>query len=436
MKNQERFFNIMYELYTKAPMIAMSRYVNDYVNTGLMLQIDISNIIMSKDLRKYKDNIVILVRMYTPFSGTRISHNGFELVMPDKYEFFSASEIAEASFSNEKMPNALPVKLKILSTLRPNNYLTTLSIREIMALKSAGLIQWKSEMQRESVTTDGMVNGKLISHIKFDPSRSKEIAENIAEGTFYPSALRWHIIASDCKYQIDGEYLVLESGYFAEIDGQHRNKAIEYALSANPKAELEFPILISIGNVKTAQFIINQDEKRAPLSKERVTSYSNSFGRLVTDKIIALDELNQEANFISNPVEDIDVMKSELITAIDTYYHCDSSASNLVVTEIAKWITDFINWEYDFRYLYMRKESKNTDFTFSLATIRPFICISSFWEDDILQGNTDMKIIKHDCEVVFRAIYKTTREFDTFSNRKTTNYFIRCALKRVSEKEQ
>ena len=422
----------MLEIYTHIPAVAMSYYINEYVNTGLMLQLDVSRIVASRDLRKYKDDIVTLVRMYSPLSGKTVKINSGVVKLPDKYEFFTTEEVASAAFLTTAMQNALPVELKVLAELRPNNFITVLSIREIMALKTAGLIQWKSEMQREQVT-DGMVNGKLISHIRFDPERSKEIGESIAAKTFYPNALRWHVIASDCVcgFEDDGKTFILRSGYFAEIDGQHRNKAIEYAITANPSVELNFPIIVSIGNVKTAQFIINQDEKRAPISKERVASYSNTFGRAVVDMIIAMDELNEDANFMSNPVEDIDSIKSLLISLINEYY-TSKTPSNIAVKRTARWITDFVNYEYDCRYDYVHKTKTEPEISFKGEYIKVYISISSFWADKVYGDSFKFEDVQPALHRVFNNIYKYPRPADVLANKRVMRSHV-CLNKSGSD---
>ena len=105
----------MLEIYTHIPAVAMSYYINEYVNTGLMLQLDVSRIVASRDLRKYKDDIVTLVRMYSPLSGKTVKINSGVVKLPDKYEFFTTEEVASAAF--QRQPCRTHCRLSLKSSL-------------------------------------------------------------------------------------------------------------------------------------------------------------------------------------------------------------------------------------------------------------------------------------------------------------------------------
>ena len=386
MKNTEKYYIIMLNLFRNAKEYVIAKYMNEYVNTGKMLQVDVYKIVNS-DLLKYKGDPVFLAKLYKPFSGETIATKKSSMTVPDIGEFFTPAEISEASFDTTTLKTKFPYKFKIFSWLDPNSFITALSVRDIMAIKTSGLIQWKGNMQRESdVVANITHNGMLISHIHFDPERAKEIGTKIAEGNFYPNTLRWHIVTTDCEYHMEDDNFILETGYIAEIDGQHRNKALEYAFELNNDIKLNFPIIISIGNVQRAQYIIFQDEKRAPISKDKVAQYSDTFGRAVVDAIVKEDALVGDANFMNNAVNS-DAMKGALITAIDKYYG-RQPITRATVGNVAKWIIEVVNSYYDCiaaaKFFTIAGPA-----LFDVEHAAGFVSLSAVYKAEILSGITD-----------------------------------------------
>ena len=147
--------------------------------------------------------------------------------------------------------------------------------------------------------------------------------------------------------------------------------------------------------------------------------------------IIAMDELNEDANFMSNPVEDIDSMKSLLISLINEYY-TSKTPSNIAVKRTARWITDFVNYEYDCRYDYAHKTKTEPEISFKGEYIKVYISISSFWADKVYGDSFKFEDVQPALHRVFNNIYKYPRPADVLANKRVMRSHV-CLNKSGSD---
>lgn len=339
MKNRENLISILKNLYIRQFDVCNQIYHTELVNNGKMTISVLQGILSRIDnLDKLSNDTLLL--LYEPLSkqlkGT-----------PPLSEFFTDNEIQKSKLSMRKNAEGkLPVKLKIFAKLTDNdNYLSCVSIQQINELKTHGLIRWEQHMQRESVITK-LPDNTFISHIKFDDNRARAIGESMSEGTFYPNALRWHVTTDVCDYDVTDNEFILKDGWFAEIDGQHRDKGSEYALLEHPDMIMNMPVIITCGNVATAQHIINQDEERAPIDRNVVEGYRASSGNTILKFIIGNANLDSVYKFCDT-LQGISagsgfILKSVVSEAIDKHY-CDKKLSRNVEIKIAEWIVTFLN---------------------------------------------------------------------------------------------
>lgn len=329
---------ILKRLFSTKLNVCQDIYSAELVDTGKMTWGELGPLMSNPDLENVSD--IVLCWLYEA-----VSKHSAALKIPDVSHFFTASEITEANSAYIKRGySKLPIAFPILARLTDNdNYLTALSIQDIANLKSAGLIQWKEGMQRETVITK-LSDNDFISHIKYDDNRARAIGKSMSDGTFFPNSLRWHIVADESDYEVKDDRVILKSGYIAEIDGQHRDKGSEYALMNNQNIIMTMPIVLTIGSRATAQRIINQDEERAPINKSVVAQYKYTMGNNVLKKIIGSGELDGIYKFCDTQqgiqVGQGFILKSDFAAAIDKYY---SARTVKEQSKVAEWLIKFFN---------------------------------------------------------------------------------------------
>ena len=340
MRNKEKVVNLLRTLYVKEFDFCINIYTTELINNGKMTTTSVQHIMTNLNSLNELSDIVLLL-LYKPLEA----HERFAL--PPVSDFFTKEEeYSAASFIQKKTNNKLPVKFKILAKLTDNdNYLICVSIQEINELKQAGLIRWVQGMQRESIITQTAEN-EFISHIKFDDKRARAIGDSMIRGDFYPNSLRWHITTDNCEYDVIDDMFVLRSGFIAEIDGQHRDKGSEYALNESPDIIMNMPVILTVGNVSTAQHIINQDEERAPIDKNVVAEYKSNSGNSIVKMIIGNDKLDPVYKWCDT-LQGIQtgsgfVLKSVVSETIEKIY-CKSKMSRNAEVQVAEWLVDFFN---------------------------------------------------------------------------------------------
>jgi len=345
MKQREKLVQILTKLYNTKAEICRNIYSKEIVNNGIMTWTDLNFFVSSPDnLESANDSALYHLYDAVYKSG------GFKI--PPASDFFTDIEIGIAKESIVKRTKeALPLKLPILAKLTDNdNYLSVISIQEIRNLKQHGIIKWKEGMQREVIMTK-LADDSFISHIAYDDNRAREIGKSMLDNSFFPNALRWHIVPTDCTYDITSDSVILKSGYIAEIDGQHRDKGSEYALMENPDIIMNMPIILTIGSRATAQQIINQDEKRAPINKNVLAQYRNTSGNNILKSIIGSGSLDSVFRFCDTEqgirVGAGFILKSEFASCIEKYYNARSARE---IERTAAWITEFLNAAAENRY--------------------------------------------------------------------------------------
>ena len=347
MREKEHLIKLLTRIYVSEFDICFSIYSNELINNGKMTASTIQNLMTDlSELDNLSDTVLLV--LYKPLSEQTHFH-----LPPVSYFFTREEEIRASMFIQRNTNSKLPVKFKILAKLTDNdNYLTCVSIQEISNLKSAGLIRWVQGMQRESVITQ-IDDNEYISHIKYDDKRARAIGESMARGDFFPNALRWHITTDNCEYDISDDTFILKSGYIAEIDGQHRDKGSEYALKESPDIIMNMPVILTVGNVATAQHIINQDEERAPIDKDVVAEYRLSSGNSILKMIIGNSNLDPVYKFCDT-IQGIQtgsgfVLKSALSEVIEKVY-CEKKISRNTEMQIADWLVEYFNELADIQY--------------------------------------------------------------------------------------
>jgi hypothetical protein len=203
----------------------------------------------------------------------------------------------------QKLQEAYPLKFHAIRLSAHDEYLFALTAQEINALVQSGVLQIRTDMQRESVITS--YHGQLISHVRYDDEWAQTISAAYNSGDGYSSALRWNLVVDGTeRYEYDDvtNELVIYSGSIAIIGGQHRTRALEYALYTNPNLDLKMGIFLTVAGPERAQFIINQDETRLEINKEYKKSLEDSASRRIV-RLLQASEKMRDYKFVATEME-------------------------------------------------------------------------------------------------------------------------------------
>jgi hypothetical protein len=317
-----------------------SLFLKELVETGKMTIVEVKGILSSRtNLESVPTEVLYWV--YKTISK-------YNKELKPESEYFEEKEIKQAEIFQIKRPQSqYPLKFKILDKLNPNeDYLITLSAKEINQLQESGVIILDPEMQRESEIT--CYHGQLISHISYDDDRARIIGDCMASNDYFADTIRLILIQNgEEKHHIsNNNELVIESGDIALIDGNHRTRGTEYALLKNDKIDLRLPIILSVGTVKTGQKIINQSEKRQPINRELLKTYNDSPESSIVKRLTITDELDIVYKFCKTKEEIAKdygfLLESSLASNIKKWYDL-SNASKKQENSIKNWLVEFLN---------------------------------------------------------------------------------------------
>jgi hypothetical protein len=328
----------------------------------------------------------------------------YEIVLDFKPElkpvsdYFEPIEIKSAeTYQIGRIKAFFPLRLKILDKPNPNHddFLMSLPISFINNMQENGLIQLRSEMQRESVITT--YNGVFVSHISFNPERSKKIQESMSDYSYRSDMIRLIlIIDGEEDYYFEDDELIIKSGNIALIDGNHRVRAAEEVLMKNPDNELKLPLMFTIGTINDGKFIISQSEKRQPINKSHAKTYDNSDENEIVRLIITSSELDRVYKFAKTEDQIRSgygfILETAIANNVKNCYNI-TGMSKKQKKKLADWLVEFLNeladyFNQDFRNFNTVKKTRWSAYYYTFAG---YIYLSSIlyekdnWEDMLVK---------------------------------------------------
>ena len=335
----------------------------ELVETGKMTNIDVKSIINYRtDLNNVRKEV--LVWLYKAILK-------YNTGLPKIEYYFEDEEIKQAEyFSINRNSVNFPLKFFYYKKLEPkDDYLISLTAKEINSLLSNGIIILNPEIQRESTITT--YNGQLVSSISYNDKRAREISIEINNNNYHPDTARLIlIIDGEEDYIIDenNKEIIINSGNIALLDGNHRFKGIEYSVFEIPDIVMDMPIIFSFGTVKDGKQIISQTEKRQPLKKEHVKTYEKTNESDIVRGIVKSENIDPVYKFCTTQQQINNnagfVLESILIDYIKKYYNTHN-ISKKQENQIRDWLIEYFNYLADYfyeefsKYVYVKKEKWN-----------------------------------------------------------------------------
>lgn len=347
----------------KTSAAARSAIITEVVNTGDILMSDFQFMINNDSAIENVDPAVIY-RMYEA-----LYKNG--LVRDSANNIFPVSIQLSGEIGKRHDQVRFPLKLQVLKKMSDKEeYLLCLPITFVLQMREAGLLQIRSDMQRESELS--VYDGKIVSHVKYSDKAARQIGEKIANNQYWSNMCRWHLVYddhTDYSFNPNKNEIIIRSGVIAIIDGQHRSVGIEYALAKNPAANMFLPIMLTVGDPRTAQNIIAQEETRQPIEKTHILQYENTVASNVGNYLFLNSDINSIYRFVETETQEKTglgfVIKNDLIKAIQKEYKTDieKSQSKMLQIKMQRWLVDFlvelaINLEDDFCNYKQRRNTR------------------------------------------------------------------------------
>lgn len=388
MKNREQLCNLLNNIILTEREPAAAILKSELIEKGKMNNSTINNIVFG---RVHVSSLDVSALYWIYGAIKKIKSD-----LPDVKYFFEEIEIKKAENEREKsIQSQFPLVFEAIQLKPKQEFNITLPIKNLIELQKSGVIQMDAAMQRESEIL--IYNGQLISHVAYDDSKAREISKLLISRDYSPDPIRLNLVKdTEAKYIYDNDTksLIIHAGNIVLLDGQHRMRAMEYALIQEPELEYSFPVIFSVATVKKAQGIIAQHEKLQPINKNLIKTYQSSIAGDIVRKL----ELDDNISSIYIFVDTIQalyakagfVLSGDLIDAINDYYKV-SDYSLKDQNDLTKWLVEFFMeiayvMENDFKNFRTIKNKWNTNRHIFPAYI---------WLSIILRDNPNWKDILH-----------------------------------------
>ena len=319
--------------------------------------------------------------------------SNFDIQKIDVDKYFTDNEKV---LYNKKIDRKQVDKARVFKNylrISDNQYIITLTNKEITELLSIGKVHYNPETQRE--LTEIQTENGVIKKVTIVESAFNSISDNMIADEHIPDAITWNInpdLYPMPKITKDGLY-ISEETFFDCTDGYHRTKAIVYVTKIKPEWERTFYIVLTVFDVNKAKKYIIQENYKNPLSEEQVTEYD-----LDNAANFIIDKLKQSMYLKDSNIDSISFTLNKIITkifdptrlknaearknALNLFRLIERNMNELI--ENNDWIGKEISKEEWFIYLYLIDYCNNNNKNFNAI-------VSQLDIDDLLRQITITK---------------------------------------------
>ena len=289
---------------------------------------------------------------------------------------FTPAELKEAqTYSGELYSNSEPIfPLSLGETTMIGNsaYITKMSAKKINELLSGGALTYNFLTQREATYLKAKGQQTPIRVATLNNTSVKEIAGHLLDGTKIPDMLTFNARprSADCGDELTFDskkrVLTINEGTILDIlDGYHRSKGIQLALSINPDIDFDFPVMIVNYTIAQARRYLGQMAKANPISKARAAELSQS--SLSTTVVQQLREESMLKGRISQTERIITINKeivsvSVLMESIEEEFDLKNKRDALDVGEYLVKVFDYLLSYFEEEFTTKYEETRKVSF--------------------------------------------------------------------------
>ena len=245
-----------------------------------------------KTLRESDTRLLFLVMEILYRKSRNDSIDPDEFYTPDEQKY--ARQYDGKLFVEETI--SLPYTFKNVIYVN-SNYLLKVSTQEIKAFMDSLKLNYNYETQREP--TKVIRSGKVRKIPTVNQRNIDEMIEHLKNKTLKESMMIWNaaigtaIDSDELTYNSDKMELTVHRGTVLDIlDGYHRCKAVQVALSLDPSIEVDFPLLITNVMTSQAREHVRQIAQAMPMSESRKQSLDKDLkANIVIDELKLRSEL-------------------------------------------------------------------------------------------------------------------------------------------------
>lgn len=318
-------------------------------------------------------------------------------------DFFTETEIKLAKqFEPEEETIELPYTFKNVLMVDSENYLTTISIKEIKKLWDSRLLRYNFETQREAKYTKDK-KGNLQKEAKVNEKSVKEIKNHLLKGTLEPTVITFNCLAGtsdeleEIQYNPETQELTVTEGTMIDVlDGFHRITGALRALRDNPEIDFNFQLAIKNFNTKRAQQHVAQLNTINAMSSSRLKEMKEERLGDTVAKQLQRGALQGVISQGSMPIRSMGQVFTfgALADAIDEEFHPESKKEAL---EVSQYLNDFFElFMIEFEEFFIGNQAKNNNSLINSSTmIYGYIVLAKRAKDENVPISTVINVIKN-----------------------------------------
>ena len=177
-------------------------------------------------------------------------------------------------YENDEDKPILPMKLQALQ-LADDQWITTMTIQELMNLRRRSYIHYNAETQRALKVT--IKDGEATYEPFVNPKAVRDMRNLLEHNSFIPNVITFNISDDDEKADINyknGFLYIKDLTAFDITDGYNRFKAFETYYDEHPDWDFTIGVMVTRFSVYKAKQFIHQEDQKTKMRKIDSDTYN------------------------------------------------------------------------------------------------------------------------------------------------------------------
>lgn len=324
------------------------------------------------------------------------------IINPTNY--FTEKEIKTSlrrDYSPEQPDIEFPIVLEDVLMLSKEDYITTMPIKQIVALFNANILDYNFETQRNAKLKRR--KDKIIMQPNINPKSVNEIEKKVLENTFLPDTITFNVLAGsgtegdELFYDASGKKLIIYESEIDILDGFHRITAFVSALRKNPSLEFTVQVAIKNYNIRKAQSYVAQINTINKMDRSHLKALkAERYSDFIVKELQRESDLRGKISQTVRPSKVNNQLVSflTLADAIDTEFNIESKMEAMALAEYLTKFFDYLVGSFPDAFIDKIKETSDKSMINHDATFAGYITLARRIKEKGLPMSVAIETIK------------------------------------------
>jgi hypothetical protein len=314
-----------------------------------------------------------------------------------------------------------------------DSWIVMMDIKTVVGLLKSRKLHWNPESQRES--TRKIINGEIIEEATIYMHNVYEMVQLLKENKLERTQLIFNCslgtsdTGEEVKYDKDTNELTIFDCVTDILDGMHRIKSAEIALSQNENIDFMFEVKILNFTVpRAAQYLaqISKGERMSEVKRRSMSKETNAdivVGDLQTKSVLR-DRISKKEGLSANEI----VTYNTLVNSIEKNFDLSRKIDTVEVSEYLQEFFEILFEYYEDEFVSNFKETKNKSMLVENLTFAGLIILASNMRKKDISPSKVKKYIE---DIDFSKSNKLWQSLDILDSKKRLTRNAKAGIEKL-----